>query len=234
MTFSIYQNHEHKEEGTISRSRLLLYNSDYDIVSIVNPSITPYMTSHQKRKLFCYVDETGQDTRGDLFIVSVVITQNERDRLEQELERIEQESGKGRVKWMEARDTARMEYIKRVLALTDLKGKLTYLSFRDTRDYMSSTVLAVAQAVGARSTTDDSITVFVDGLPRARVKWFATELRHLRVPVKKVRGVRREEASALMRLADALCGFVRAALEGRNDCATLLHDAQSRGVVKES
>jgi hypothetical protein len=191
------------------------------------------MTSFQKHKFYCYVDETGQDTRGELFIVSVIVTQDERDRLEQELERIERESGKGRVKWMEARDEARMEYIKRVLALSELKGKLTYLPFTDTRDYLSSTVIAVAQAIAVRANAADAVTVFVDGLPHARVKWFATSLRHLRVPVKKVRGVRREEASALMRLADALCGFVRAALEGRIECVKLLEDAQGRGAVKK-
>jgi hypothetical protein len=31
-------------------------------------------------KLYCYVDETGQDTRGDLYIVSVVVADDERDR----------------------------------------------------------------------------------------------------------------------------------------------------------
>ena len=33
------------------------------------------------------------------------------------------------------------------------------------------------------------------------------------VPVRKVRGIRKEENDALCRLADAVCGLVRAAIE---------------------
>lgn len=32
------------------------------------------MPGAQKQKLYCYVDETGQDTEGRLFLVSVVVT----------------------------------------------------------------------------------------------------------------------------------------------------------------
>ena len=31
------------------------------------------------QKFYCYVDETGQDTQGELFIVSVVIADQERE-----------------------------------------------------------------------------------------------------------------------------------------------------------
>lgn len=49
-----------------------------------------------KQKLYCYVDENGQDTKGDIFIVSVVVTGKERDRLLNLCEEIEVESGKGK------------------------------------------------------------------------------------------------------------------------------------------
>ncbi|MBI2599976.1 hypothetical protein HYW43_03590 [Candidatus Daviesbacteria bacterium] len=34
-----------------------------------------------KQKLYCYVDETGQDTQGELFIVSVVVAKNDREEI---------------------------------------------------------------------------------------------------------------------------------------------------------
>ncbi len=49
------------------------------------------------KRLFCYVDESGQDTKGALFIVSVVITGQERESLIQICEAIERECGKGKV-----------------------------------------------------------------------------------------------------------------------------------------
>jgi hypothetical protein len=43
-------------------------------------------------KLYCYLDETGQDTEGDLFLVSVVITEQEREALREELVKVEKAS----------------------------------------------------------------------------------------------------------------------------------------------
>lgn len=51
-----------------------------------------------KQKLYCYVDETGQDTEGDLFVVSLVVTGDERDELLKLCESIEKKSGKGKFK----------------------------------------------------------------------------------------------------------------------------------------
>lgn len=50
------------------------------------------------QRLFAYVDESGQDTNGTLFVVGVVILEDERDNILKELERIEDESGKKNIK----------------------------------------------------------------------------------------------------------------------------------------
>jgi hypothetical protein len=144
----------------------------------------------------------------------------------------EESSGKGKVKWREAKDSARVEYIRQVLDVTSFGWRLTYNLFHDTRDYLTCTVFTVAQSVAFRA-GDAHIVVFVDGLPKSRVKWFGAELRRLNVPVRKVRGVRKEESSSLIRLADALCGFVRAALTGRTDLEALLTQAREQGVIIE-
>jgi hypothetical protein len=53
------------------------------------------MARQNKRKFYCYVDESGQDTSGQLFVVSVIVTGREaRDQLERGLEQLEQSSGK--------------------------------------------------------------------------------------------------------------------------------------------
>jgi hypothetical protein len=45
------------------------------------------------------VDETGQDTAGDFFLVSVVISGEEHGRIWREAERIEQAMERGILKW---------------------------------------------------------------------------------------------------------------------------------------
>lgn len=42
------------------------------------------------KKLYCYVDETGQDTEGKLFIVVVIIVENEKEVVIEQIEEIEQ------------------------------------------------------------------------------------------------------------------------------------------------
>lgn len=185
------------------------------------------------QKLYCYVDETGQDTKGRLFIVSVIVTEGEREELARQLEEIEKTSKKGKVKWNGAEDTARIAYIRSVLKLPAFKGKLTFSCFRNTVDYFPRMVLTTARAITLKAIKTYQATVFVDGLQRSQVKRFGTELRHLQVRTKKIRGVRKEETEPFIRLADAVCGFVRAAMEGRQNLTELLQKAESQGTMKE-
>ncbi len=59
--------------------------------------------SNPKQKLYAYVDESGQDTEGEKFLVSVVVLEKERDKLRSALRAIEKQSGKGLKKWTKAR-----------------------------------------------------------------------------------------------------------------------------------
>ena len=60
---------------------------------------------------------------------------------------------------------------------------------------------------------------------------FSKTLRRLQVHTSKVRGVRREENDAFIRLADALCGLVRDAEEQQPWAQEMLASLQQRGVV---
>lgn len=39
------------------------------------------------QKLYCYVDETGQDTLGKIFVVSVIVAKEDREEITQTLEK---------------------------------------------------------------------------------------------------------------------------------------------------
>jgi hypothetical protein len=184
-------------------------------------------------KLYCYVDETGQDTRGDLYIVSVVVADNERDRSIELCEAMERESGKGRIKWVKADYAKRLDYIRRVLHEPTFKGKLNFAVYRNSLDYLPLTVLTIARTIVARGQRTYKATVLIDGLPRSHERWVGSELRHLRIQIKKVRGVRKDENDALIRLADAVCGFVRAALEGQAEMKALFEQGKQSSFLKE-
>jgi hypothetical protein len=186
------------------------------------------------QKLYFYVDESGQDTLGRFFIVSVVVARTDRQKSIEALENIEQYTGKGKVKWMESRHKARFEYIKAVLCSALFKDTFYFSKYEGNTSYMVLTVLSAARVILTMESGDSTKVVYVDGLPKSRLRWFGSELRRLGVHNCKVISIRKEEANTLMRLADACCGFIRAALLGRDPEVTKLFElAKRNGYIKQ-
>ena len=184
-------------------------------------------------KLYCYVDESGQDTEGRLFVVSVVITGPQRDQALTLCERIEAETGKGRVKWVRTSYERRLAYIERVLSEPLLQGSLYASISYDTRAYLSFTVETIAWAIDASTNQPYKATVLIDGLPRSHEREVGSALRRLNIKTFKVRGIRKDENDALIRLADGVCGLVRAAVEGQVEMREVFEQARQKGHLVE-
>jgi len=184
------------------------------------------------QKLYCYVDETGQDTKGKLFLVSVVITRSERERLRNKLRKIEQVSGKGTKKWTRATRAQRKKYIEFIIIENDFLGNIFYARYSDTRAYVDLTILTTAKALLDKAKPPYETTIFVDGLKRTERHRFAAGLRRLKVKVRKVRGIR-EQSDEFIRLADAVAGFVRDSLEGDQIMEPLYQKAEQNRVIRK-
>ena len=166
-------------------------------------------------KLYAYVDETGQDTNGQFFIVSVVIVRGDGDPLRQALREVERDSRKLDKKWTKSRPAQREAYMRGILSLKPLHGSLYYALHRNTSDYVDLTIQSAAQALLGSMASSDQATILVDGLARSERQRFARRLRQHRIVIDKVRGLK-DESDALIRLADALAGFVRHSIEERH------------------
>lgn len=184
------------------------------------------------QKLYCYVDETGQDTEGRLFLVSVLLTSSERERLRSRLKEVEQISGKGARKWTKSTRKQCAKYMEAIISNKDFVDNLFYSKYHDTRAYIDLTILTTAKAVLARAKPPYQTTIFVDGLKRSERHRFAAGLRRLNVKVGKVRGIR-DQSDELIRLADAVAGFVRDSLEGDGKMQVLYKRAMRKGIIKE-
>lgn len=165
------------------------------------------------KRFFCYVDETGQDTEGELFVVAVVIAAEDRERLLLQCGEIEREPGKGRLKWIKTEYGRRIAYIQRLLDHALLQSKVSFAVYSYTRDHVKLTTDSIARALAATGERDYRATVLIDALPRSQEVVIGGSLRRMGVLVRKVRGVKRDENDALIRLADAMCGLVWAARE---------------------
>lgn len=186
----------------------------------------------EKPKLYAYVDESGQDTQGTMFLVSVVVAGETRDAARDALQAIERVSGKRVRKWSKSRVRERVAYIEQCLDRAMLLGPVYYSYYRNTRAYVDLLILSTAKALHARVMDRPTATVFVDGLVYAERRRFAAGLRKLNVMVRKVQG-RRDESDEFIRLADAIAGFVRDALEGDPHMGVLFARAKRQRLIAE-
>ncbi|MBI4603916.1 MAG: hypothetical protein HY721_18325 [Planctomycetes bacterium] len=182
-----------------------------------------------QKRLFCYVDETGQEARDALFLVAIVLSGPDRDQLAAFLLDVECATGK-RLKWHRSKFTDRVAYLRQVLPHPSLRQNLLYATYQRPASYLEATIDGVARALRAKGATTARTTVIVDGLRRTEVPRFAAGLRARGIHLHKVRSLR-EESDPILRLADALAGFLRDLLEGRPYARELQTDLGLHEVV---
>ncbi len=179
----------------------------------------------EKVKVYSYVDENGQDTLGRIFIVSVVVVGKEKDELLDFCELCEKESGKKGTKWRKAGYEESLEYLRRIFRDSRLKGNIRFSVFRDTRNYDSATTIAIAKALNwDKSMQEYTTAIYMDGLTKVKRREYSRELRTLGIAIHKVQGVMKDENNSLVRLADAVAGFVRDVLDGDSGQAKKLFE----------
>ncbi len=183
-------------------------------------------------KIYAFVDESGQETAGALFLVSVVVTDHEYERLNEILLEIEERSGKRWKKWSRARFDYRLAYIEAVIAQPLLRDLVFFSRYTDSQAYFALTVETTAKALHHKQQAGFPVTVIVDGLGGRDIDRFKTSLRQLHVNVRKVRGVR-DESEPIVRLADAVAGFVRDYMEKQSYAVRLYEKALREKMIQE-
>jgi hypothetical protein len=187
------------------------------------------------QKLYCFVDETGQDTEGNFFLVVVVISEASfKEDVEEKLEDIEWRSRKGKRKWKNTKQRRKIAYMHGLFSVRELVGNLFYASYRNTREYLAQIIVTIAQAVFSKVEVerDYRLTVYVDGLNFAERKRLSTGLGRLHIVRRKVQGLD-DESSSFIRLADALCGFLRDHEEGAGYTEEIYQRLLNEGYIKK-
>lgn len=178
-----------------------------------------------------YVDESGQDTKGKLFVVAVVAVENS-DEFRQYCESLEQSSGKRKVKWGKADKNKRLTYLRSIMLHSPShKFKLFFSVFRRTTDYDSATIDGIAKAIQRLRAPGSRVYVYVDGLAKSKCHAYKTRLRQLSCPVKKVSS-KKDEQDSLIRLADAIAGASAQMLKYQEtELSELFSQAQQNGTL---
>jgi hypothetical protein len=190
-------------------------------------------TDKKKQKIYGYVDESGQDTLGEIFFVSVVIAGAERDLLRKHLQDAELSSGKREKKWTRSTPLQRESYLRAVLGLPEFRGRLYYSHYQNTKTYLDLTIFSAAKALNDFVHHKSySAIVTVDGLGKSERHRFAAGLRKLNVSIHKVRGAK-DESDEFIRLADALAGFARDGLSKDDKLQKLFQKAKNTEAIRE-
>lgn len=187
----------------------------------------------QAQELYCYVDETGQESLGKFFIVSAVVITENREALEARLDAIETESAKGRRQWRKVTVDRRLAYITQILQEPALSRALYHSISRDVADLTGLTVSTAVQAINLRGVPPCQATVVIDGLSDAKQSRVAEGISSRNIPTGKVLKAK-DNWSALARLADAMSGFVReAVITQRPEFRDLFEQAKQQGILVE-
>ena len=189
----------------------------------------------EKEKFSAFIDESGQDSKGSFFVVSIFIAKHETIPIGDILEKIEKESGKGNMKWHKSKYAFRKKYIEQISACSELKNKLFFEVFHDSKEYIHFTSFATARAILRRVGNKKQylVSVFVDGFKKKEIEVFSRTLRDLHVRTRKIRGVKRDENSVFIRIADALCGLVRDANDGEEWANVILKKMRKNKIVTQ-
>lgn len=167
--------------------------------------------------LYCYVDESGADTKGRIYVVAVPTFGDSRDEMRLACEEFEWASNKYKRKWGGTRPERRLEYLRLIFADKRFKGCLRYAIFYDT-EYEANTVQAIARAARFNAPDKFDLKVYVDALSKTQRASYMRDLnKKWGIRGADMRGIAKDENEALVRLADAIAGFVRDILLGALD-----------------
>ena len=186
-----------------------------------------------KDNFHVYVDESGQDTKGKFFVVGIVIIEKEKLLMAEKLKEIELKSRKNNIKWNKSKHEYRKKYLSEIHKSASFKQKIFFEIFKDKKEYISLTSLAVSKAVRVKANRkiNYKATIFLDGFSKTEVRFFSQKIRSLQVRTKKIRGIKKEGSNEFIRLADAICGLIRDADDKKTWAKNFLKKLEQKKII---
>ena len=184
------------------------------------------------RKLYCFVDETGQDAGSRQFIVVAVIVTANVSEARERLEKLERDTRILNIKWHKSDYRYRIQFMEEFLRQDNGDLRVYFLKVNKPVFYYLPMVEIIRKSISANSVLGTRAIVCIDGLDRFSAKKFTNTLRTENLKIKLAKGAR-DESESLIRLADRWAGCIRMALSGNKECKNLVSEAKNRGVLKE-
>jgi hypothetical protein len=192
----------------------------------------------QETELYCYIDETGQDTsaqadRIPFYAVGVVVTDKNRHTLELQCEEYEIESKKNKTKWRKTQFSNRLHYLQLIVNDIKFRNLLRVIIFGDVQgNFEQATQKAIGYAIEWQAPENYKANIYIDALAKDKRAPYRKALHQIGIRTGEIKGIARDESSALIRLADALAGAIRDSYETEHfKIAELITIAKRRGQI---
>ncbi len=182
-------------------------------------------------KLYCYVDESGQDISSQFFVVVVIVSANDQQTIREELERLEGASGTGHKKWHKVRERNRITFLERTLNKGIAHGLVYVAWYRKPALYFFTMLDAIEKAIRASVQVDYQARIYVDGIDKQKALELTGALRIRGISLRLVQG-RRDESDPIIRLADMWAGCIRSALLENEDASRLFAHARKTDYLR--
>lgn len=185
-----------------------------------------------KQKLYCFVDETGQDAGSKFFVVVAVIAWDDMSALRESLTDLERRLKVGSKKWHKLRPASRVEFMDAFLQERHNNVKIFFGRFPKPILYYFPTLEVVEKALMSFAAPIEAV-VSIDGLDSLSAKKMTNALRRKHLHLHLVKGWR-DESEVLIRLADRFAGCLRQVfIEENTDCEVLVSRAQKKSILVE-
>jgi hypothetical protein len=171
------------------------------------------------QKLYCYVDETGQDDGSKIFIVVAIVSDKDQIRIRRTLEEIEKEAKTRGRKWHKTERSRKLKFLELVVNRKVAKGETFYGCYDKPLPYFLPVLDILEKAIRLKSFHNYKAKIFVDGIDKKKASELTNALRVRKISLEHVRS-RRDESEPLIRLADMWAGCLRSAFADKDKTIT--------------
>ena len=182
------------------------------------------------QKLYCFVDETGQDAGSGVFIVVCIVILGNPESLDLLLIELENKMGIGITKWHKTQHLRRLAFLVNFVEKMYKNIKVYYGLFKKPINYQISTLKVIQKCLDNYLEIKFEAVVYIDGINTVSAKKFTKDLRNKKFYLKLVKGIK-DESMSLIRLADRWAGCLRLVIEGNQDAKSLVKKAENTGLL---
>src|SRR3989344_3387985 len=179
------------------------------------------------QKLYCYVDETGQDAGSEFFIVVSIVSAENQEELSSRLLELEKKSKVGQRKWHKSRSPDREDFLKLTLRNEVASGQIYYGRYQKPLPFFLPLLETVTKAIQSEAKGPYQAIVYIDGIDKQKAKELTNALRLKGISTSYVRSAR-DESEPMIRLADRWAGCIRASFRGKTQDKDLVAQAVTK------